>query len=78
MAPINELLAEIKKKADRLAIHSALVSAALFPRLLTLIIVQHLNMQLNDEHWLPFALVPFPDGSDPTALPVSFHLVDFL
>jgi hypothetical protein len=70
MAPIVELLAKTQNNLIRLANITAIVSAAFVFRLLALIIEQHLNRQLNDGFRTPFAIVTFPDGSDPTAPPV--------
>jgi len=54
MAPIYEEIALMQKEIRRLDINLAL----------------HLNSQLNYGKWAPFAIVYFPDGSDPTAPPV--------
>jgi hypothetical protein len=53
MAPIMELLAETQKNVTRLMNNTAI----------------HLNRQLNDGSWTPFAVVTFPDGSNPTTPP---------
>jgi hypothetical protein len=70
MAPIYEEIALMQKEIRRMDIISALVSVSLFPLHLADIIVQHLNSQLNYGEWTPFAIVCFPDGSNPTAHPV--------
>jgi len=53
MAPIMELCAEVDKNLVCLTRNIAI----------------HLNRQLNDGSGTPFAIVTFPDGSDPTAPP---------
>ena len=70
MAPIYEELSLLQKEIQRLDINSALVSVSLFPQHPADIVVQLFNSHLTYGKGIPFAIVCFPDGSNPTAPPV--------